>query len=139
MSNDVDRREVFIMISNLKTLSALSLYTLIETQKEIGTIDKNDKIIFFTSFGIVSALRVITSPFSEETLTNENFPEFALQTALDNAKKLLKENDQNEVLYTQNALILQDVTIVNGSTNYNLPIMILFSDDILGLSFGDQR
>lgn len=121
---------------DLKSLTVFSLYSFIQHSKEQGNIGEDTNIIFTTSFGIVSASRIVSGPFKEEKLTNENYSRFAMQTTVSNTNKFLAANENEDILDTQSSIILEDVTIQNGNYTTNMPTMILFSEDILGLSFG---
>lgn len=124
---------------DLKAITTLTLFSSVENAKQDGRIGLNDKIIFVTSFGLVTASKVISGKFNEDALTNENYGRFTLQTVVNLAQEYLLENNNGDILDTQTAFVLEDVSIVNGNNTTNLPIMILFADEIAGLSFGGPR
>lgn len=132
--------KLFFDKRDLKAITAITLFSLIETSKKEGHIGENDKIIFFTSFGIISAAKIVIGSFDgDEPLTNENYLRFVMQTTLSNTNEILKENKNEDILDYQTSFILEDVTITQGNTTSNVPSMILFAEEIAALSFGDRR
>ncbi|WP_214484544.1 hypothetical protein [Bacillus sp. SM2101] len=129
----------FLEKRDLKALTTLSLFNAIEIAKKDKHISNDDGLIFFTSFGIVTAANIVISPFEDEALNNENFARFIMQSSKEHAAKHLVEHGNDDILDTKTAFILEDVTISAGNTTSDLSIMILFSEDIAGISFGNRR
>lgn len=118
---------------DLKALQVLSLYTHIESVNKEH--NNSLKIGFITHFGIVRANSILKSGFEDESLNQSNYLKFMFQTSVTHSKELLREQNNEDVLKDQTAFILEDVTINSHDSirKTNLPLMILFSQDIVGL------
>ncbi|MES1047245.1 hypothetical protein FOA22_22590 [Heyndrickxia oleronia] len=124
----------FLEKRDLKALTTLSLYASLENDQ----INKNN-IIFVTNFGLVFAKKVLSPKFEEETLTPENYSRFIMQSTVNNTSEVIKENNNEDILDDLTSFVLEDVQIksFNNDQVTNLTTMILFSDSILGLTFGN--
>lgn len=127
--------------SDFKGITALSISSIIETLKETSTSERKDNIIFMTSFGIIQAEEILKRDydFSEETDEEKIFPDYFFQIALNSRDEMLKEHQNEELLLQQTSFILKNVQIrpFGGNGTTNLPIMILFSSDIIGITLGE--
>lgn len=126
--------------NDLKGITTVSVYSMIETLAQQETAGKRNSIIFLTSSATIQAEEILRrdDDFSEESNDEKVFPDYALQIALNSRDETLKEYKNDQLLSQQTTFILKNVKIrpfgVHGVTN--LPIMLLFSGDIIGLAFG---
>ncbi|WP_272033074.1 hypothetical protein [Oceanobacillus kimchii] len=128
----------FLEKRDLKSLTVLSALAAIQQlNKDLEDDNKRNNIVFFTSFGSVMAKDIVSSDFNEDELTKENYQRFISQTSVSNAKEALIEHGNEDVLLNQTAFVLTDVQVKSHGDPYNIPSMILFSDQIVGVSFGN--
>lgn len=126
---------------DFKGITTLAISSIVETLKETSTSERKDMIIFMTSFGIIQAEEILQRDydFSEEKDEEKIFPDYIFQIALNSRDDLLKEHENEDLLLEQTSFILKNVQIrpfgQGGTTN--LPIMILFSSDIIGITLGE--
>lgn len=125
-----------------KGITTLVVSSIVETLKEASPTEQKNKIIFITSTGIIQAEEILTRDrdFSEETDEEKIFPDYLFQIALNNRDDLLKEHENENLLLEQTSLILKNVQIrpIGQGGITNLPIMILFSSDIIGITLGES-
>lgn len=126
--------------NDYKGITALAVYNMIATLNEDDESGKKNNILFMTSFGIVQAEEILPrdDDFNEETDKDKIFPDYTLQIALNSRDAMLKEYNNEELLLQNTAFILKNVSIRRAGSDgtTNVPIMILFSEDIIGLSLG---
>lgn len=125
---------------DLKALTVLGMMSAVEVSNEnITDKNKDNKLIILTSFGYVIPEKIIPKHELPEELNEENYPTFITSSATEGVKNMLKENNNEDVLDTQTSFVLERVQIkpFNSNVTHNLQSMILFSDQIVGLSFGN--
>lgn len=127
--------------NDFKGVTTLSLLSTIQTMNEENPTNTPNKVLIITSFGIIQAEEIVEpGEFEDETITDDNFGKFIMQTTLNSRNNLLKEYDNGALLDQQTSFILKDVTLrpFNSTNKTKLPIMLLFSEDIVGLTFGEM-
>lgn len=125
--------------NDLKGITLFSLHALIESQNEQDDAEKKNKLIIVTSFGFIEADRLLPNKFEKEAVTSDNIATSTLQMLVSSRNKQLEEKGNEEVFNNQTSFILENVRIIpfSGGNPTNLPTMILFSDQVVGLTFGD--
>lgn len=120
---------------DLKALTVLGL----ESALRANDPDKNNKIIFITSFGYIVPEKIVFNQSEPEELNKDNIASFTIFRADQSAKDILEKNGNEDALDEQASFILENVQIKHFNSNSisNFPNMILFSDQIVGLSFGN--
>jgi hypothetical protein len=142
---DNERPTLLTERADLKALTANVFAKTIENIKngmiEEISMDPDTEILFFTHFGLVSGSQYIPP---EE---NDEFDPayFLYKTVLETRDSLLSsyiENGVKRLVNDSGFILLKDVTIrpyANPGTSYNLAYFLLYSDAVLGISFGSQR
>lgn len=122
---------------DLKALTVLGIKSAVDVSNE-NNGNKSNKVIFITSFGYVVSEKILFKDMELDELNNDNIGPFMISNAAKNARDMLKENGNEDVLNDQTSFVLENVQIkpFNGDLPSNLPSMILFSDQIVGLSLG---
>lgn len=94
---------------------------------------RNDNIILMTASGIVKGIPV--KYMDEMDDSNEKFFAKIVQDTTDmyNEKRNSEENPISE---NDGYIMLRDVIMDNGAGTYNIPIAVIFYDQILGISLG---
>lgn len=125
--------------NDFKGITTLSIISMIESLNKNQESDKNNKIIIMTSFGIIQADEVLKRDYNFNVDSDEIVaPDYLFQLALNNRDEILKEHNNEDLLLQQTSLVLKNVQIKSFGSNAttNLPIMILFSEDIIGITLG---
>lgn len=98
---------------------------------------KNHKLILFTSAGMITGL-----PVTEEDINNEDSVASGFATLCKREVEFYKtENNLTESDYlpgNDGYFMLKDVEISTSVRNITIPIMIVFFDDIIGISLGES-
>jgi hypothetical protein len=108
--------------------------------KEVS-MDPNTEILFFTHFGVVSG-----SLYNPPEENDEFDPTYYLHEAIFKSRDSLLssyiEDGAKRLVNGESFLLLKDVIIkpyVNHNNSYKLAYFLLYSDAILGVSFGHQQ
>lgn len=127
--------KTFSQKRDLKALSTLGVDAAVQVANENGG---NNKVIFVTSFGLVIPEKILAKEIDPDDVNGDNLQPFTIFNALKNTKDLLAENQNDDILDEQTAFVLENVEIrpFGSSGNTYLGSMILFSDQIVGLSMG---
>lgn len=134
--------------TDLKSLTFQCLSTALDILKsdEIGniSIDSDTNVIVVTNFGTVEGTLIDSSKSTDNP--NKNFVNNLLAEVFEarNGRiiQLENENDQFRLINDTDSLTLENVTITpyaNSNNKFNLGELILFSDQIVGLSIGKIR
>ncbi|UNT55799.1 hypothetical protein [Lysinibacillus capsici] len=123
---------------DFKAITTASVLALTKAFNEADDQRKKDKVIFVTSFGYVIAESIENTTDIEEPKNPDDIAMHALQDTIKNRNEILSEFDNQEILNSNTSLLLKNVQIktYDGHTS-NLPVMLLFSDSIQGLTFGN--
>ncbi|MEW5321302.1 hypothetical protein V2J23_03935 [Geobacillus thermoleovorans] len=130
---------------DLKALTASVFVNSIEGLKngkiKDVSIDPNTEILFFTHFGVVSG-----SLYNPPEENDEFDPVYSLHEVILKARDSLLssyiEDGVKRMVNDKSFLLLKDVTIksyANNDNSYKLAYFVLYSDAILGLSFGSRK
>jgi hypothetical protein len=125
--------------NDLKAATLLALYPVVEAQQQTED-DKTNKLVIVTQFGLVIAEKLLPNKFEDEKVNAENFLKFALQTSIKHRNEYLEEKANEEIFNNQTtSFLLENVKIKPFASDQftNLQSMILFSDQIVGLTIGD--
>lgn len=125
---------------DLKALAVLGMTTAVEVSNENNKDEHEDnKLIILTTFGYIIPEKIVPKHEIPDELNSENYPTFITSTAVEGVKNMLIKNKNEDVLDTQSVFVLEGVQIkpFNSNLTHNLPSMLLFSDQIVGLSFGN--
>ncbi|MBB6176421.1 hypothetical protein HNQ82_001235 [Anoxybacillus tengchongensis] len=127
---------------DLKALTARVFVNSIEGLKngkiKDVSIDPNTEILFFTHFGVVSGS--LYNPPDDEFDPVYSLHEVILK-ARDSLLSSYIEDGVKRMVNDKSFVLLKDVTIkpyANNDNSYKLAYFVLYSDAILGLSFGNQ-
>ncbi|TKC15672.1 hypothetical protein [Robertmurraya kyonggiensis] len=125
----------FFEKNDFKGITTLSLYSIVAIQDE--NFEKKNSIIFFTASGMIQAEEMLPNKIEERTTDLETSDKL-IRSALKNRDKMLREHDNEKLLEENTSFILKNVKIksLDGNTT-NVPIMILFSDSIVGITLGN--
>lgn len=98
------------------------------------------KIIFVTSFGLISATKVIhLIEDSTDNLNDENYLARMVKNTLINRNVHLIENGNALILENNTSFVLHDVVIKTfNNDEIILDTFVLFSDSIQDISFDDN-
>lgn len=140
LANEIDLKSLtFHCIDEM--LNA-SLDTIKSGEIEGASINGDINTIIVTNFGIVKGDLV-----KEQTSTNDEslgFSEAVILKSIeirnDEISKLENENAQLKLINDTRAIVLKNVTITpyaNSNTPFKLENLILFSDQIVGISIGE--
>lgn len=127
--------------NDFKALTALSLGTLVEriNSSDILKDENFKKIIFVTTFGLISATKIV--PLIEDfadNLDKEDHLARLVKNELINRNVRLIENGNAQILENNTSFVLQDVVIKSPNNNeIILDTFVLFSDSIQGIFFGE--
>lgn len=123
--------------NNSKSTLSLSIYGVVESinKKEPGMITSQNKlnIVFITNFGYVEADEIIPPSFNPDNFKDESeISTFLFTTAVKTASKKTPE-------LLKQCFILKNARIKTFDNQLSvLSNMILFVDEVVGLSIGDQ-
>lgn len=124
---------------DFKGMTVVSMISMLDTLND-NKSDKKDSIIFMTSLGTIQADEVLMRDydFSPENDKDKIFPDYLYQIALNGRDEILKEYNNEKVLSEQTSFILKNVQIrpIGSKVSTTLPIMILFSSDVVGIALG---
>lgn len=112
------------------------------------SIGKNTRVIILTSFGIVEGNPIKKSITESDTDSPDLVNTFST-TLLDNVfkirnseiQKLETQNPEFKLINDSSAILLSDVSVTpysNPNAKSNLRYLILFTEDIKALSFGEM-
>jgi hypothetical protein len=131
--------------ADLKALTANAFANVIENIKngkiEEISMDSNTEIFFFTHFGLVSGSLYIP-PEENDEFDPVYFLHKVIFKTRDSLLSSYIEKSVKRLTNDSSFILLKDVTIkpyANPDAPYNLPYFLLYSDAILGISFGSQR
>ncbi|WP_240371720.1 hypothetical protein [Anoxybacteroides rupiense] len=130
---------------DLKTLTTSVFANTIEGLKngkfKEVSMDPNTEILFFTHFGVVSGSLYNPPEENDEFDPTYFFHEAILKTR-DSLLSSYIEDGAKRLVNDESFLLLKDVTVkpyANHSNSYKLAYFVLYSDAILGVSFGRQQ
>jgi hypothetical protein len=134
-----------IKTSDKKALTIFNVYHALKAIEE-GKIEgvsfegEKNRLILITNFGMLLADRILPQNHEYEQLDAHNFSHLLLKQSIKNTSDMLIESGDEEVLFQQKSLILENVTIhpYGSDATSTLPMMILFSDQVVGITFGDR-
>lgn len=121
----------------LTTLSLLSLIYQINSSEDLSE-EKDLKIIFMTSFGTISASKIVPLvEDSDDNLDEENHLARMVKKTLINRNVHLIENGNVSIIEKNTSFVLHDVVIKTfNNDEMILDTFVLFSDSIQGISLG---
>ncbi|WP_062678864.1 hypothetical protein [Parageobacillus toebii] len=131
--------------ADLKSLTANVFANSIENLRngkiEKISMDSDTEILFFTHFGLVSG-----SQYNPPEENDEFDPIYLLHESMlkmrDSLLSSYIEDGVKRLVNDSGFILLKDVTIkpyANPDASYKLAYFLLYSDAILGISFGSQR
>ena len=115
-------------------LKAFTLQAYQSAFNETAQAQQDQRIILFTSSASIIGTVVTGNERDSYCVANS--------TMLEKRDKLVKKLDEENIAFVNNAATIQlkNVTIrsfSNPNASFNLPVMNIFSDQILGFSFGE--
>lgn len=126
--------------NDFKALTTLSLSTLVYqlNSSEDLSVENDLKIIFMTSFGLISATKIVPLvEDSNDNLSEENHLARMVKKTLINRNVHLIENGNAPILEKNTSFVLHDVVIKTyNNDELILDTFVLFSDSIQGISLG---
>lgn len=131
---------------DLKALTFTSFSEIVNFMKSSKdpVIGPNTSIVLLTNFGIVQGTQM------EFNATEDDSVNAVMNVIISNTfdlrnkhiSKLENQNEQLKIINDCRSIVLKDVTIttyVNPDSKINLGQLILFSDQIVGMSFGEMK
>ena len=102
---------------------------------------KGNKLLLLTPAGLISG---DYSPHTEQKtngtdIAQNDIPIMMQHALISQAIKQVEEDETERVFDETCAIILTDVTITNGNTNTKMPTLLVFADQIIGVSFGNPQ
>lgn len=117
----------------------INLLNSLSTINENGINTTSLQLVFLTSLGVIQG-KLITKEDVEEDIvkkTGDNHGEMNLAHIL---KPKFNFNDLGQQSLIENDyVLLKNVKIISGNTNYNLSYLILFFEQIIGVTIGSQN
>lgn len=119
---------------NLKKYLSISYATIAEK------IGPNNKIILHTSNGTILGIPIFSDQELSDTFDQEKIHEgmtILTHNLIDAYKKDNYKNQEDKLSDEDSVLLLKDVTIIGNGNRYNSPFLVLFVNEIIGLSIGN--
>ncbi|MGG0727278.1 hypothetical protein [Bacillus paramycoides] len=136
LKNSIDLKKATVD-SFCHTIDALK-----SSEQDGLSIDLATKLIFFTNFGMITG-NLLDSylPKSDEEKMIERFHEGVFMFRDSQLNKSFDEEDITEILNKTGCIALTNVEVsyhANPSNVQMLPYLLLFSDQVVGLTFGKK-
>lgn len=107
------------------------------------SIGENTSVLILTDIGLVEGTIMMKNPAN--TNPNERFAHFVMTNTInafnEQLDKIKSENSALSIINNSDSIILKNVVITpysNPGSKINLATLILFTDKILGISFGEK-